>query len=326
MTTESSQVRRLLHTVAHEGVLETRRIRNARITVISMMCVVAVLLGIDYKAAFILFSYLDPTLDGTSVGPAFLALTVPVGVVAIHLLIKDKNGGLIEDRLQKLAGIGVFIFFAGVAMLLSLVYFDASEGIGSGATSTIQGSIGNDDLGIGPTQTSPLLSGFGSILSGLSPVLFFAGMTFILFVTVYACHQFMKRIEARFDTAFNSTNRAKELRGLCDEADAMMVDIAKREAAIATARKKLPGDPEYAFCQLASSALGDALLRMKKALRSLDHSKRLSMIPVRATVEIPEEVETRAQGKQIIADICQATTPYAILKELDGLPPQEEDS
>jgi hypothetical protein len=325
MPTDTSAARRVNHAVAYEGRLENSRIINGRILVTVWSCLCAVLLFIDYKAAFILFSYLDPTLDGTSVGPAFLALTVPVAVVAIHLLIKDAGGAEIEERLHKLAGVGVFIFFLGVAMLLSLVYFDASEGIGSGTTGPITGSIGNNDLGVGPSQPSALVSGFGSILSGLSPVMFFAGMVFILFVTVYACHQFMKRIEERWDLAFKSSRRAKELRGLCDEADALLVDIAKREAAIETARKKLPGDPEYAYSQIASSAIGDALLRMKKALKALDQSARLSMLPVTPVVDIPEDIETRNEGKRVIAAIRHATSPYAILKELDGLPPQEED-
>lgn len=212
-----------------------------------------------------------------------------------------------------------------MAMLLSLIYFDATEGIGSSGSSAVQGTIGNDDLGLGPATPSPLLTGFGSILSGLSPVMFFAGMTFILFVTVYACHQFMKRIERLYELAFGSTRRAKDLRVLCDEADELMVDIAKREAAIATARKKLPGDPEYAYSQLASSAIGTALHRMKKSLKALDQAERFSMLPVLPTVDIPDDIETRAEGKQIIAAIRHATAPYAILKELDGLPPQEED-
>ena len=325
MPTDTSAARRTIHNVAYEGRRENRVIINARIMVVAFSCICAVLLGIDYKAAYILFSYLDPTLDGTSVGPAFLALTVPVAVVTIHLLIKDEGGAKIEQRLHKLAGVGVFVFFLGVAMLLSLVYFDASEGIGSSSGSSITGSIGDSDVGAGSAQGSPLLTGFGALLSGLSPIMFFAGMTFILFVTVYACHQFMKRIEERWDVAFRSSRRAKELRALCDEADGLLVDIAGHEAAIETVRKKLPGDPEYAYSQLASSVIGDALLRMKKALKSLDQSERLSLLPVRPMVDIPEDIESRAEGRRVIAAIRHATTPYAILKELDGLPPQEED-
>lgn len=325
MPTDTSAARRMNHAVAHEARREDALIVSARfwIPIWSLIC--AVLLFVDYKAAYILFSYLDPTLDGTSVGPAFLALTVPIAVIAIHLLIMDEGGPQIEERLHKLAGVGVFVFFLGVAMLLSLVYFDASDGIGSGPAGPITGSIGNGDLGLGPSETSPLLSGFGSILSGLSPVVFFAGMVFILFVTVYACHQFMKRIEANWDLAFKSSRRAKELRGLCDEADALLVDVAKREAAIELARKKLPGDPEYAYSQIASSAIGDALLRMKKALKALDQSDKLHLLPVRPVADIPDDIETRDDGKRVIAEIRHATSPYAILKQLDGLPPQEED-
>jgi hypothetical protein len=325
MITNTASVTRLLHTVAHLALKEGKRVLKARMNVAVLSCLVAVILGIDYKAALILFTYLDPTLDGASLGPAFLALTLPVAVVAVHLLIKDEGGEAIEKRLRKLAGVGVFVFLLGIAMLLSLVYFDASEGIGSSGSSSISGTIGNDDLGAGTGQTSSILSGFGAILSGLSPTMFFAGMTFILFVTVYASHVLMKQIEAAFDVAILSTRRAKEVRALCGETDRMLADIARLEGAIAMARKKLPGDPEYAFSQLASSAIRDALHAMKKALASLKRKKELDIIPVTTRVQIPDDIETPEDGKRVIAGIRQATTPYAILKELDGLPPHEED-
>lgn len=325
MATETARLGRLLHTVSHLAFKEAKRVIKARINVAVISCVVAVILAIDYKAALILFTYLDPTLDGASLGPAFLALTLPVAVVAVHLLIKDEGGALIEKRLQKLAGVGVFVFLLGVAMLLSLVYFDASEGIGSGTTGPITGTIGNSDLGGGSSQTSSILSGFGALLAGLSPTVFFAGMVFILFVTVYASHQLMKRIETEFDIAVLSTKRAKEVRALCDISDELMADIAAREAAIASARKKLPGDPEYAFSQLASSAIGDALHVMKKALPSLKRKHELRIIPITTRLQIPDEIETAEEGKRVIAAIRHATTPFAILKQLDGLPPQEED-
>ncbi|MEM6914119.1 MAG: hypothetical protein AAF511_09090, partial [Pseudomonadota bacterium] len=92
MPTDTSAARRTNHAVSHEAQREDALIIGARfwIPIWSLIC--AVLLFVDYKAAYILFSYLDPTLDGTSVGPAFLALTVPIAVIAIHLLIKDEGG------------------------------------------------------------------------------------------------------------------------------------------------------------------------------------------------------------------------------------------
>lgn len=325
MSDHLSKARQILHGVVYEAKKERRRVAKATRELILLSCVVTVLLGIDYKLALIMFTYLDPNLDGTSLGPAVLALSVPVAVVTIHLLIADHDGTKIEDRLQKLAGIGVFVFLFGMAAMVSLVYFDASEGIGAQGSSPISGSIGNQDLELGGRETSPLFSGFGVIMSGVSPVIFFAGMTLILFVTVYASHKLMQKIEERYDVVSGRSRRAKELKALFADAEELAVDIKKREAKLETARTKLPGDPEYAFAQLASATISEALHRMKKALRTLDGSDGLAVLGLQRKADIPAEIETRAEGRDVIAAIRHATTPYAILNELDGLPPKEED-
>jgi len=68
---------------------------------------------------------------------------------------------------------------------------------------------------------------------------------------------------------------------------------------------------------------------MKKSLHGLEREKAdledviLSPV-VRPYIEVPEEIDTVTHGKQVIAEIRQQTTPYAILKNLGCLPPKEE--
>ena len=116
--------------VLHQARLEEKRLRNAITLVVGLSLVVTVLLGVDYTAARIMFTYLDPTLGDVSLGPEFLALTVPIAVVAIHLRIADEGGHTLEYRLRRLAGVGVFVFLFGMAMMIALVYMDASDGVG----------------------------------------------------------------------------------------------------------------------------------------------------------------------------------------------------
>ncbi len=90
-------------------------------------------------------------------------------------------------------------------------------------------------------------------------------------------------------------------------------------------QKKLPGDPEYKFSRIVSAAISDALHRMSRALRAFDEREGfMSDVFVRKAA-IPAHIKTRATGREQIADIRQATTPYAILKELDAAPPKEEN-
>lgn len=316
---------RVLRDVVYEAGKEARRIVRAKFECVLLFAGFFLVLGFDYKAAHVMFSYLDPTLGDVSMGPAILALSVPVAVAAIHLLTDDKDGEAIEARLHRLAGFGVFVFLFGIAAMVSLVFLDSTDGIGSQSTGGIEGTIGGQEIGAGDGQTSWLFSMFRGVFSGVLPMVFFSGMTLILFVSVYVCHRLMLKIEERYAFFSGATRRSKELKELFAEAEAFEIDIRKEEARLESAKAKLPGDPEQQFSRMASAAIGKALHRMTKALRSLDESDGVMAGVFARKAEIPPHIESRAEGRQIIADIRHQTTPYAILKELDGFPPKEED-
>ena len=114
------ELKKLMSVVRHAaslGKLEAKRIQRAKILFVTLSCLIAVLLGVDYTAARIIFSYLDPTLGSISLGPDLIALCVPIAVIAVHLLISDDGGKRIEYRLRRLAGVGVFVFLFGIAMM-----------------------------------------------------------------------------------------------------------------------------------------------------------------------------------------------------------------
>lgn len=313
--------------VLHQARLEEKRLRNAITLVVGLSLVVTVLLGVDYTAARIMFTYLDPTLGDVSLGPEFLALTVPIAVVAIHLRIADEGGHTLEYRLRRLAGVGVFVFLFGMAMMIALVYMDASDGVGSqGNDAAIQGVVGNDNLSARDTgETSWAFAAFRALFSALSPIIFFVGMTLILFVTAYACHQLMKTIGKHYDFFAGASRRSRELKHGLAEVEELGIQIRKDEAAIVRARKRLPSDPEYRFSQITSAAIADALHGMKRALRTFGETDIVKSGIFTHNGHIPEHIETREDGAEIIAEIRQATTPYAILKNLGGYPPREED-
>lgn len=322
MFTQQSDGMRILHDVVHQAELQERRVRRALGELIAFSFLAAFILLIDYKMALVMFTYLDPTLDDTSLGPAILALSVPVAVVTIHLLVSDAGGRAIEKRLHGLAGVGVFVFLLGMAAMVALVFFDATDGIGSQGPGFIQGTVGDQDLDPGVAEQSGFVSGFGGVLSSLSPAVFFTGMTLLLFVTVYACHRLLVLIEERFDVVVNNSPRAKELQALYGEAEEIAVEIKQGETKHENARKRLPRDPEHKFAQVASAAITDALHRMKKALRVLEGGDDLGMLGLPRKDNIPAGM-TAKEGRKAVSEIRHATTPYAILKELDGLPPKE---
>lgn len=318
---------RVARDVGYQADLEDRRLRHARRDFILLSLLVAMLLGLDYTTAHIMFTYLDPTLGGVSLGPEFLALTVPTAVVAVHLLIAEEGGKAIEYRLKRLAGVGVFVFLLGMATMVSLVYFDASGGVGwQSQGSGIEGTLGSADIGASTEgHTSWLLVIFGALFASVAPVLFFAGMTLILFVTVYASHRLMVKLEEHYEFFANASRRSRELIDGIAELEELGTEIRKIEARIATARKKLPSDPEHRFAHIASAAIRDALHRMKLALRNLRAPNPLLEGVVTRKSAFPPETLERDQAARLIADIRQATTPYAILRDLDAYPPREEE-
>ena len=327
MADELAKIMRLARDVAYQARLEEKRLRSAIVMFVFFSVLVACLLGVDYMAARIMFTYLDPTLGDVSLGPEFLALTVPVAVVAIHLLIAEDGGHTLEYRLRRLAGIGVIVFLFGMASMVSLVYFDASDGVGSqGSDIAIEGMIGDDDLGGGSAgETSFVFSAFRALFSSIAPIVFFVGMTLILFVTAYACHRLMVKIAAHYDFFAGASRRSRVLKRGLNELETLGIDIRKQEARLARERRKLPADPEYQFSQIASAAINKALHAMKLALRGLGEVDALRLGVFERKADIPAHIETREDGMAVIAEIRDATRPYAILKNLGGYPPREEE-
>ncbi len=326
MTNRKSESMRVLRDVGYQARLEERRFRNAKTEFVFLSCLVALLLGVDYTMARIMFDYLDPTLGGVSLGPEFLALSVPTAVVAVHLLISDDDGQTIEYRLRRLASVGVFIFLFGMAAMVALVYFDAADGLGvSGQNAPIDGTIGQEDIGGDQSQKSWLLSLFGKLFSSIPPIIFFLGMTVILFVTVYACHRLMTKIEERYEFFMRDRGRARDIKALIPQIEAMRAEIEAREAARKSLIKKLPRDAEKRFSQIASAEIHAALHRMKKSVNGLSESDELMDGIFQRKAALPPHIKTREQGLEIIADIRHRTSPYAILIDLSYMPPEDEE-
>lgn len=326
MLGQLSQSMRHLRGVVYEAKLEAKRVKRAKVEFGMFSVLVALLLAVDYTAARIIFAYLDPTLGQTSLGPEFIALCVPIAVVAVHLLVADDGGKTIEYRLKRLAGVGVFVFLIGIAGMLSLVYLDSADGIGSSsADGAIQGMIGNEAVDALATDTPWFFSLFQGIFAGIVPVIFFFGMSLILFVTVYASHRLLIMIGERYDFFSGASSRSIELVQVFNEVEELGRELTRMDAWIRRAKSKLPSDPEYRFSQIASAAISSALHRMNRSLRGFDMSDDLLLAVTQRKNNVPPHIESAKDGRQQIAKIRQFTTPYAILTQLDGMAPKEED-
>ena len=164
-----------------------------------------------------------------------------------------------------------------------------------------------------------------AIFSTLSPVIFFVGMTLILFVTIYASHRLLLKVEEHFDFFVNTTRRSHELKNIYAEIEGLAIEIRKERAVVERAKKRLPADPQYRYSQIASDAIHGALHRMKRSLRSLKQPDPVLKWVSERKADIPDQIETSKQGQMVIAEIAQSTTPYAILMHLDAYPMKEED-
>jgi len=316
---------RILRDVNHQSALETRRLRQAKFWFVFLSCLVAVILGVDYLMARTMFDYMDPALGGISLGPTILALSVPIAVVAVHLLIADDGGQAFEYRLRRLAGVGVVVFLFGMASMISLVFLDASEGLGSqGQTPAIEGTIGTNAIGNNQSRASWLSSAFANVFSGIPPIIFFLGMTLILFVTVYVVHRLISKIEGHYEFFNNATRRSTELKHLFAEVEELILEIKTLDADLEALQKQLPRDLETRFSQIASAAIYSALHKMKKALNGLTETNVVLKMVFEQKASIPAHIKTRENGLRIIAEIQHETGPYAILNNLGSTPPKEE--
>lgn len=326
MFSDVSQVINLLRKVIREARLENNRINRAQLEFVLYSMVVAVLMLIDYSSARIIFAYLDPTLGQVSLGPDIVALCVPTAVIALHLMMDDEGGKTIEKRLKRFAGVGVFLFILGTAMMLATVYMESADGVGTGGSEiAINGTVGNETIGSGGNHTSAVFAAFRGFLSGVTPIVFFTGMAAILWVTVYTSHRLLTKIEERYKYFSGAARRYRALKRVFAEADDAGRVIIQLDSRLNRARSKLPGDPEYRFAQIASAAFADALHRMAKGLRGLGKTNELFDPHWERSDRVPEHIATTKDGQRVIASLRQATTPYAILAHLDGLPVKDEE-
>lgn len=326
MFNQISELNGLLRKVMHEAKVEAKRISRAQREFVVFSAIVAVLLGIDYMSARIIFDYLDPTVGKVSLGPEIIALCVPTAVIALHLMMSEDGGETIEKRLRRLSGVGVFLFLLGLGAMLASVYMDSADGVGSGGSDVaVSGVIGNDTLGGNGNDTSFVFSLFQGFFSGITPIIFFVGMTAILWVTVYTSHRLLGKIEERYAFLTSATRRYGELKRVFAEIEELGREIVQLDARRNRARSKLPGDPEYRFAQIASAAFSDALHRMGKALSGLDKANELLDPVVMRKGNVPPHIASQREGRRAIAELRQATTPYAILAHLDGFPAKEDE-
>lgn len=316
---------RQLRGVAYEAKQEQKRIKLARREFVLFSLLVALLLGVDYTSALIIFSYLDPTLGQVSLGPELIALCVPIAVVAVHLLVADDGGKTIEHRLKRLAGVGVFVFLIGMAGMLSLVYLDSADGVGSESSGGVQGTIGSQEIGSGGGETSLFFSIFQGIFAGVVPAVFFIGMCLILFVTIYVSHKLLAKIEERYEFFSNASSRSKELLERFALAEQKGAELVQLDGRIRRAKSKLPRDPEHRFAEITSAAISEALHRMNRNLRGLDEPGDLLLEAVQRKESVPSHIESQKDGRRKIAEIRQASTPYAILTTLSGMAADEEE-
>lgn len=312
----------LIHNVGNQANSELRKrwqVLGECGTIITLLLAVLVM---DYTAARILFTYLDPTIGDVSMGPDILALTLPLAVIAIHLLVKERGGTIFERYLVLLAKIGVVIFLSGMGLMLALVYLDASTGLGSQVSTGIQGTLGSVDLSNAKGDDLSLLRSF---FSEISPIFFFTGMALTLFITVYATHRLLCMLEERYRFVFGTSNRAKELKAYVIQADKINRQIKLTEKKLMAMRKKLPSDPEYKFAQITSAEIHRTLHRMKLSLRSLQEADDVIASVFARKATIPAYINTREEGLKSIKEIRHQTTPYEILKHLGGLPHGKEN-
>ena len=325
------KIKKVQNNVQYRAVRETRNIRKAQAFFLFVSSLVAIILSVDYTMGWILFDYLDPSLGEVSLGPPFLALSIPIAVIVIHLIISSDDTDKIEKRLRRIASVGGFLLLIALSSMVALILYDSSEGLGrQGGDTSINGVIGDDTLGSNNAISQPwIFSIFDAVFAGVPRILFFCAMSLVLFVSVYGVHMLLKKIEENFKYFHNSSKRSKELKQLGAQVDELLTEIDGIDAELEAYAVQCPPDPEKRFSQIASAAISDGLHEMKKALRSLGKNEVVLEAViftgiVRPDITVPPHIRTRAQGQQIIAEIRQDTTPYAILKNLGAMPPKEE--
>ncbi len=261
------QTKSIQNDVQYLAARETRTIWEARTYSLLFAFLAALILGVDYMLGWILFDYLDPTLGNISLGPPFLALSIPIAVIVIHLIIGTDDTNRIENRLRRVASVGGFLLLFAVSAMVALVLYDSSDGLGGqGNDASISGVIGDETLGDkDPSSEHGIFSIFDAIFAGVPRILFFCAMSLILFVSVYGVHVLLKKIEENHKYFHNSSKRSQEIKQLGARADELVIEIDEIDAELEAYDGQCPRDPEKRFAQITSAAISDALHEMKKS-------------------------------------------------------------
>jgi len=250
-TTSNRQVRNVLNNLQFLAQREARAITHAKLMILFLSSLAALILLVDYTMGWILFDYLDPTLGDVSLGPPFLALSLPIAVIVIHLIIRSDDTHNIEYRLRRIATVGGFLLLFALSAVLALILYDSTDGLGStGSDNAISGSIGNEtiDQQDGGTN-SGLFTFFDAVFPDLTRILFFVAICLILFVSVYGVDQLLAKIAANFEHFHNSSRRSKELLELGAQVDAELIQIDALDAELEAHEHNLPRDPERRFAK-----------------------------------------------------------------------------
>lgn len=323
----SRNSRRTLRHIEHEANLEFRRLRSAQRTFILLLALSIIILGVDFSAALILFDYLDPTLGGVSLGPAALALTVPIAVVGIHVLVADQktsSDNKIRLWLRRLAAAGVFIYLFGIASMVSLALFDATEGMGSGSQGPLTGgTFGSPTLG-NDQSSDAALALFGGIFASVSPIVFFIGMTLVFFVSVFVVDRLLARMKVHYAFFSHASGRATKVKAKCAGAHEIVDAIDRLDARENRLRKKHPVDLDDSFSRIASSHIAAALHDMRRPLNAIDHEDAIMGTVLARDGQVPPHITGKRQGLNKIREIQHETSPYGVLKHLGCVPPKEE--
>lgn len=312
----------ILAQVVHRGRVEARQRRLAQCVVIFLVVALITVLVIDYSAALIIFTYLDPSFGDINLGPEVLALSVPTTVLAFHLLISIDRAQLVENSLIRAAAIGVFAFLMGVTFLTSLSYLDAADGIGFNQTdSGLGGTIGRQTLDSAASKDDWLFQSFRNIFANIAPITFFIGMCCILFITVYVSHVLIKQIINRIEYLITTQSRQKELRREFSQAKLRARQIRLLETKIAKEKARLPDNSKHRFAQLASSAISGQLNQMAKAARGMDTAQEILPEVGQRKVIIPPHIGSEKDAAKEIGRISKATSYHAILVQISDNSP-----
>ena len=307
---------------------ESRKLLLSRIEFVTKGLIAGITLLVDYFAGLQTFEYLAPTLGGVSLGPPALALTIPIAVLGVHILISDQRGyenNAIRRHLRRGATIGVFVYLIGMAAMVALSLLDSTESLGTGSGAPgVGGAVGNITLDTGQ-PASALMQLFLSLFSTAAPIVFSLGMVFIFMVSVFVVDRLITGMETNYAFFSKASGRSKKVKAVAAESFETIREIDNLDAREKALKARLPHDVDDAFTRLASSHIAVALHEMKQALPGLDDQDALIGQVLKRNGTVPPHITSKRQGLNKLRELHHETSPFAILKQLGCVPPKEEN-